>query len=137
MTKERLKRYRNIKMETDQLRDQLKNLETAIYYPKIQQCTGMSSATSPDNGQEKLIIRHLELQEQLEQKLTDLMEEQIAVENAIDTLAPVERTLIRAHYIDGKTWENVCVLIGYEWAQIHRIHSQALRKLDTLEDDNE
>jgi hypothetical protein len=37
--------------------------------------------------------------------------------------------LIRLYYIDGLTWEKVCVDINYSWRQTHRLHSEALKKI--------
>lgn len=37
-----------------------------------------------------------------------------------------EKNVLRLRYICGKTWEEVSLSMGYEWAQIHRIHDKAL-----------
>jgi hypothetical protein len=39
---------------------------------------------------------------------------------------PLHRTVLRLRYIDGLSWEKICVEINYEWAWTHRIHSNAL-----------
>ena len=36
---------------------------------------------------------------------------------------------MRCRYIDGLSWDDVAEKIGYCWAQTHRLHAQALRKL--------
>jgi hypothetical protein len=36
---------------------------------------------------------------------------------------------MRHRYIDGKSWEEVCVAISYSWRQTHNLHDQALNKL--------
>lgn len=67
-----------------------------------------------------------------EQKLQELTEAQIAIEQAIAQLSPVERQLIRLRYLDGLEWHRVCSRIHYEWRQTHRIHANALEKLKKL-----
>ena len=46
-----------------------------------------------------------------------------------------ERLLLHHRYIDGKTWIQVCVLMNYKWAQTHRIHSNALKNLNMIQND--
>lgn len=44
------------------------------------------------------------------------------------------QTILRLRYIDGLRWEEVCVTINYEWAQMHRIHAKALREIKINDD---
>lgn len=52
-----------------------------------------------------------------------------AVEEALETLGPTERTLMRLRYIEGLSWQAVSLRIHYSWKQTHVIHKNALRKL--------
>ncbi len=130
MTKERLRNYSDLKKEGEQLRQKLEELETALYYPKIQQLTGMPSNHGAEgNPQEMMAIRHIELQELYKTKLDELAAEQLAIEQAIETLSPVKRQLLRYRYIDGLKWEDICVKMCYSWRQTHRLHGEALLEL--------
>ena len=130
MTKERLRKYQSIKKEREQLRQQLEEIEAALYYPKVQQLTGMpSGGTKEGNPQEDLAIYHIELQDRYRAKMEELAAEQLAIENAIETLDPTARMLLRYRYIDGLKWEEVCVRMGYSWTQTHEHHGRALQKL--------
>lgn len=40
-----------------------------------------------------------------------------------------EREVLRLKYLQGMTWEEVAVSMGYSWKQIHRIHGKALASL--------
>lgn len=134
MTKERLRNYQNIKKERLQIRHQLEELEAALYYPKVQQLTGMpSNHVNGVNPQEELAIRHIELQDKYNAKLEELYTEQLAIEQAIETLDGVKRQLLRYRYIDGLPWEEVCVKIGYCWSQTHAHHAAALIELKKSE----
>ena len=130
MTKERLRNYQNIKKERQQIRHQLEELEAALYYPKVQRLTGMPSNHGAEvNPQEELAIRHIELQDKYNAKLEELYAEQLAIEQAIETLDVVKRQLLRYRYIDGLTWEEVCIRMNYSWKQVHRLHGAALQEL--------
>lgn len=135
MTKERLRKYQTIKKEREQLRQQLEEIETALYYPKIQRLDDMpKSGQKEGNPQEDLMIHHIELQERYGSKLEELAAEQLAIEAAIETLEPTARILLRHRYIEGMAWEDICVKMSYSWRQIHYIHAKALRALRTEED---
>ena len=134
MTKERLRNYQNIKKEREQLRQKLEEVEAALYYPKIQQLTDMPGGGQKEgNPQENLAIYHIELQDKYKAKMEELAAEQLAIEEAIETLDATDRMLFRYRYIDGLKWEEVCVKIGYSWVQTHEHHKRALNKLREAE----
>lgn len=66
------------------------------------------------------------------EKLADLIDGQLKIEKAIESLNPTERELMRLRYIDGADWTEVAATINYEWAQTHRVHSRALAKIKNL-----
>ena len=137
MTKERLRAYQTIKKELEQLRNQIKEIEAALYYPKIQRITDMPAAPSSGKRQEDLAIYHLELQDRYKAKIEALTAEQLAIEEKIEQLAPTMRMLIRHRYIEGLKWEEICCKMNYSWRQIHRLHAEALKKLREMGDNNE
>lgn len=99
MTKERLRAYRDIAREKDQL-IRLKD-----------------SSVTPD------------LQEYYHREMKRLDDEQLAIEKAINALDYRERTVLRLYYIEGLNWEQVAVAVNYSWTAVHNIHSAALDKL--------
>ena len=129
MTKERLRNYSHLKEEREQLRQQLEELEAALYYPKIQHMNGMPSAPSKENAMELMVAQHLQLQEKYREKVEELAVELIEIEAAIEKLKPTARMVLRYRYLDGLKWEEVCVRMNYSWMQIHRIHARALNQL--------
>ena len=130
MTKEQLKAYRNIKLERDRLAVLVEEMGSKIYNPKAQRLDGMPHSNSgPGRPVEDAAIKHAELLEKYQQKVIELTEALIEIERIIEVLEPRERTLIRLHYAQGMTWEEVCVAMNYSWRQIHRIHAKALEAL--------
>ncbi|RDY30369.1 hypothetical protein [Lachnotalea glycerini] len=37
-----------------------------------------------------------------------------------------EKELLKLRYLKGLKWDKICLELGFEWAQIHRIHRKAL-----------
>lgn len=105
MTKEQLRNYQGIKDEKIQIEQMLRKLEK-----------------QPDGELEPL-------RELYRKKYDELVALQVSIEQAINSLEPVERELLRYRYIDGLEWHQVMVKINYSWQQTHRIHAAALIKL--------
>lgn len=109
MTKEQLRQYRSIKIEVSQIERRIEELE-GVEHPET---------TQP-------------LRDLYREKLADLVEGQVRIEKAIESLNPTERELMRLRYIDGADWTEVAATLNYEWAQTHRIHVRALSKIRNL-----
>lgn len=110
MTKEQLRQYRSTKIEICQIERRIVELECRSYDYNIVQ----------------------PLRDLYREKLAELIEGQLKIESAIETLNPTERELIRLRYIDGADWTEVAATIHYEWTQTHRIHARALAKIKNL-----
>lgn len=135
MTKEEtklwLKSCLHKKLEADQIASALQRLEAEMYHPKTAKLDKIPGSAPYNAGgpTERLAIKHIDLLERYQEKLEELREEVLRIEEAIETLEPIERMLMRYRYIEGLTWEEVAVAINYSWMQMHRIHSRALSKL--------
>lgn len=70
-----------------------------------------------------------ELLARYEALLSELAAEQLAIEQAIENLEPTARMLMRYRYLDGRKWEEICLLMSYSWRQVHRLHAAALNEL--------
>lgn len=110
MTKEQLRQYRSTAIEIENLEQRIVSLEMKGHNDDI---------TRP--------LRNL-----YREKLKKLIDGQLRIEKAIETLNPTERELMRMRYIDGAEWIDISATIHYEWAQTHRIHAKALNKIKNL-----
>jgi RNA polymerase sigma factor (sigma-70 family) len=131
MTKERLRAYRAIKQEREQLGQMIEEIEASLYGPKIAKLDAIPGG-SPAPGSSPLdakVDKKNDLLALYAEKCRVMDAELLEIEHAIEVLDPRARTLIRLHYIQGLTWENVCVEMGYSWRQVHRIHAKALEDL--------
>ena len=130
MTKAQLKAYREIKKERDDIKRRREELEDVMYGPRSQRIDGMPrGGAGAGDVLEERIDRKDELLAMYQAKEEELDDALFAIELAIEKLDPTQRTLVRLHYIDGLTWEQVAVEIDYSWSQTHRIHSAALKRL--------
>ena len=130
MTKAQLRAYRDIKLERDKLDKMIDELEQTIYGPRSPNLSGMPGGKSkPGTPTEDAAVKHADLLEKYKQKVVELTQTLVEIENAIEHLEPRERTLVRLYYAEGLTWEKVCVVMAYSWRQVHRIHAKALEKL--------
>ena len=109
MTKEQLRNYQAIKKEKCHIERLLRNLEK-----------------QPGGEKESL----QKLRELYREKLDALVALQVSIEEAIDSLEPVERDIFRYRYIDGLEWHQITAKIHYSWTSTHRIHALALMKLE-------
>ncbi len=129
--KEYLKSYQKLKREIVSLEDEKRELRTNRMFPSVNN-DGMpkASGTTDLSGYAADLDR---LDRLIQAKTWGLINLQHSIELSIQAVEDAtERSLLRHKYLCGKTWEQVCVIMDYEWAQIHRIHARALRNFDKM-----
>ena len=133
MTRDELKKqllsYRDLKAEHQQIAMELEKVEAFMTGPKGTKWDGLPRSGGPGDPILSVVSHHLALKERYQAKLAELAAAQAHIEELIDSLEPMERKLFRHRYIEGLTWEEVCVAIGYSWRQTHNIHGAALDKI--------
>ena len=133
MTKDELKRqlhrYRDLEAERRQIANELKKVEAFMNGPRPANLDGMPKAPGVGDPVLGVVTQHITLQERYRAQLVKLAEAQATIEDMIEGLEPMERKLMRHRYIEGKTWEEVCVAMCYSWRQTHRIHGKILDQL--------
>jgi DNA-directed RNA polymerase specialized sigma subunit len=133
MTKDELKKqlhsYRDLKAEYDQIAAELEKVEAMMAGPRTANLDGMPRNPGAGDPVLGVVSQHIALQERYRFQLVKLAASQALIEDIIESLEPGERKLMRCRYIDGLTWEEVCVSIGYSWRQTHNIHAKCLDKL--------
>lgn len=127
--KKMLNSYRDLQAEQRQLQEELRHLEMVMGSPSGSSLDGMPKAPGVGNPVERMVVKHITLQERYEAQILRMIEKQTAIEDLIETLDPTERRLARFRYIDGLNWETVCEKMCYSWKQTHRIHGRMLDKL--------
>lgn len=127
--KAKLKRYRFIAGEISDLLDERERLRS------LAEKVTPSLSHAPVHGQNadkmtSTVSNIIELEKYIERKSSELLTARMEAERLIDRL-PDERhrAVLKSYYFSRRSWEECCVAVGYEWAQIHRIHSRALYEL--------
>lgn len=133
MTKDELKKklhsYTDLAAEREQISLELEKVEAIMEGPKGTNWDGMPHGSNTSDPIVSVVALHISLQKRYKAKLAELAAAQAWIEDMIDSLEPMERKLFRHRYIEGLTWEEVCVAIGYSWRQTHNIHGAALDKI--------
>lgn len=129
MTLPDLIQYKDIRKEIIRIEEQIANLNSRLTSPRIPILTDMPSGPHNQTQLEDGVIKLIQLKEKYEKLLGDLCEKQLAVEEMIEDLDPIERDLIRCRYFNGLKWEEVQKEIGYAPRQTRRIHDRAIEKI--------
>lgn len=129
MTKQELRQYKRLDIELKRLENKISELEAEIISPKVAKLEHTPKGKSQTDLADK-IAKLIDLKELYNKKWDELIDKQREIEKAIASLSdPIERALMGYRYIDGLTWEEVCVKINYSWRQVHRLHSEILKKI--------
>lgn len=127
--KRKLGLYKLLKQEQEQIEETINRMEAEMTAPRILTIDGMPKWQSSEDPMLNYVIKRVELMDKYREKCTQLIDAQAEIETMIDNLEPTERQLVRYRYLDGMTWEEVCVAMNYSWRQTHRIHSRLIGRL--------
>lgn len=130
MGKEELMQYKTIKVEIKQLKERIKELEERKTSIKSQVITDMPTGNGEGTDILSLIVMIEDAEIELIQKEKQLIATMNKIEHTIDNVEnSLDRCILRARYIECKAWEQICVELNYSWRQIHRLHSNILKKI--------
>ena len=127
--KSKLKRYRFIAREISDLLDERERLRSLA--EKITPSLSFAPVHGANTDKMAPVVANLiEVERYIEKRSKELLRARMEAEQLIDRL-PDERhrAVLKSYYFSRRSWEECCVAVGYEWAQIHRIHSGALYEL--------
>jgi DNA-directed RNA polymerase specialized sigma24 family protein len=130
--KKRLYSYVNLQRERQQIIEERERI-LARLEPGAQNLDGMPRNQGKGDALANGVAAAADLLTLYEAKAYELAKAQKDIERMIEGLEPVERMLARFRYIEGHTWEEVCVDMSYSWRQVHRIHGRILDKLVAAE----
>ncbi|MBQ1280873.1 MAG: sigma-70 family RNA polymerase sigma factor [Oscillospiraceae bacterium] len=107
----------------------IRELNARAYSPRIPKLTGQpgTPTVNVESAQERIITEIMDLRARYEERVLELIAQRKRIETAIDGLDdPDQRTILRYHYIDGKSWQKTAQLVHYSRAQVDRKHGRAL-----------
>jgi DNA-directed RNA polymerase specialized sigma24 family protein len=131
--KKRLNNYIYLKRERQQIAEERARLLARAEGSGVQNLDGMPRSQGRGDALAGSVAAAADLLTLYEAKAYELAKAQKDIERMIEGLEPVERMLARFRYIEGHTWEEVCVDMAYSWRQVHRIHGRILDKMVAAE----
>lgn len=91
---------------------------------------GMPKGNAVNDSIGNLVAKVDKLMRDYLYKYDEALCELYKIERYIESLDnETERLLMRKRYIEGKHWEDICVELNYSWRQMHRLHSEILKKI--------
>ena len=130
MTKEELKEYIEVKREIKIIEEKIEFLESKKTSIKSQIITDMPRGEAEQDRLGQLLIQIEELIDLYNEKQDKLLKQQLKIEKCIDKLEDsIDRNIMRLRYLEGYTWERMCVLLNYSWNGIHKKHRKILEKI--------
>jgi len=130
--KEYLNSYKILCRKLESLEEQLQSLREVEQSAKIQSITDMPKGNKHTDLSDTMVkiedvfIKIIKLR-------AECLERKLDIESSIaDVPDGVEADILRKRYLEFKTWEKICVEIGYSWMQTHRLHSKALQNFNMI-----
>ena len=127
--KDKLQEYLWINRNIEQLENELLVIESRVMKvtPSLSDLPKMKgyNDTLAEN-----VGKMIELQNIINKNLNKLYGLKVEIETLINKLPTREQYLVRARYMEKKTWEQITDAMCYGWTQEHRIQNNALRILE-------
>lgn len=111
--KERLGKYTRLLREIDNQYERLGRMEMTMAAPPGPNMTGMPRGSgTPTDRTGMMVLRKMELEEQIEERLAEEREERTALEAMIQQVEnPDERAVLRLRYFDRVDWDGICAVL--------------------------
>jgi len=128
--KDYLKSYKKTRNRLNSLELQLQQIKVDMVHVRASQGDGMPRAKGETTDLSRYMEQMADLEEWIDDKRSELMDKQIKITAAINTLDDEDEcTIMTEKYLNGKTWEQVAEDNGFAWMTMHRIHGRALKKI--------
>ncbi|MDR0925439.1 MAG: DUF1492 domain-containing protein [Hungatella sp.] len=128
--KDYLKSYKKTRNRLNSLELQRKQIRIDMLHVRASKGDGMPRAKGETADLSRYIEQMANLEEQIDDKRSELMDKQAEITAAINSLDDDDEcTIMTEKYLNGKTWEQVAEDNGFAWRTMHRIHGRALKKI--------
>ncbi len=129
--KDYLKSYKKTRNRLNSLELQHKQIKIDMLHVRASQGDGMPRAKGETTDLSRYIEQMANIEEQIDDKRSELMDKQAEITAAINSLDDDDEcTVMTEKYLNGKTWEQVAEDNGFAWMTMHRIHGRALKKIN-------
>lgn len=106
--------------------DRLRELAECLSSPRM----GERVSSGKGNTSMQTVDKIVDLQDEIRKEIAELVSLIGEIHAKIELLEnPIERAVLTEFYINGKTWGEIAVILGYGERQVHRKHGNALEHL--------
>lgn len=136
--KEYLNKYKRATRKLESLKLQQEGIKATIQDISVSYSDMPTTHKKTDLSDD--VVKLEGIQKKIQKQKEDMVNIRIDIEKSIMRLSNGDECLVLYYrYIHFETWEKICTLIDYEWAQMHRLHAKALRHIydDVIKDDIE
>lgn len=108
MTKERLMRYRSLRMENENQLERLARMKSGEQFPAMREGEGAQHTGAAGDRLTDAVIRRMEYEERIRPLIEANLREMEKIEEAISQIQdPMEREVLRLRYLDGACWRPI------------------------------
>lgn len=129
MLKKDLQEYRWVRRNIQRMEERLLELESEATRQTTRISRDPKTTRRSRDPMADVVVKIVAVQEDINRQLKHSYELMRQIEQAMEALPPREAYLVRARYVDCKSWEQIAVDMNYSWQHIHRIHAHALQLL--------
>ena len=124
--KEYLNSYRSLCNKLKSLENQLQSLREVEESAKIPKLSDIPKGCKQTDLSD-IIVKIEALYTKIIRLRAECLKKKLEIESCITDMPDgIEADILRKRYLEFKSWEEICVEIGYSWKQTHRLHSKAL-----------
>lgn len=130
MNRDGLYTMRKSIQEREQLREMVAELENARISPRAAAYGGERVQSSPKGDIQPDVIQRIDdLLQRYNAKLRESLEAMAEFERAAEYLTEQEREILRMYFVQGRTWEEICVEKHISYRRVMQLRSNALDAL--------
>ena len=130
MNRDGLYTMRKSIQEREQLREMVAELENARISPRAAAYGGERVQSSPKGDIQPDVIQRIDdLLQRYNAKLRESLEAVAEFERAAECLNEQEREILRMYFVQGRTWEEICVEKHISYRRVMQLRSNALDAL--------
>lgn len=123
---EYLNYIRSLTIRTQTLQSQIDQQRALLEPSGIAYSEGVSSSPATDTLEQGVIALNGLIAEYCTQLAEYVEQQRIAYKVLSDLPKPEHSQALIAYYVQGKTWEEVCVMMGYSWHGMMKLRRRAV-----------
>ena len=92
----------------------------------------VSRSTDPDQLEDG-VVKIIDLKKQINRRIDEFVDRKQKIESIIEKVEDADQVMVlRKRYFEYKSWEQISVEVGCKYRNVHYIHGDALKVVETL-----